>query len=354
MMNRLEESLNKVELIRSELKNTQYDGVIIKKQPNFSWITSGGRGFVGLASELACASVVVTKDGVYLSANSIEAPRLLAEELPEGFAEVVALPWEQDSGLEARMRQNLGNLTDDTGMDSWFRKERVCLTDNEIERFEKAGAEVNRILENVCLEIQPGMKEFQIAGMISAGLWGIGIEPITVLIAADERSEQVRHYVPTSKAIQKGVICSLCARSAGLVVSATRIVSFSNDFAENYEKLLQVEAAAFKATVPGKMHREIFSEICNAYIKNGMNKEWECHHQGGMTGYLAREVRVDSNSMCVVENNQAYAWNPSAPGAKCEDTVLVTPSGIKVLSKPSPTWPSVEIENIRRPLILRK
>ena len=34
-------------------------------------------------------------------------------------------------------------------------------------------------------------------------------------------------------------------------------------------------------------------------------------------------------------------WNPSVPGAKSEDTVLVTKEGIEVLTAPSDDWPKV-------------
>lgn len=98
-------------------------------------------------------------------------------------------------------------------------------------------------------------------------------------------------------------------------------------FAADYTRLLEVEAAAFNETVPGKTMGEVFQKICTAYDKIGMPEEWRRHHQGGLTGYLAREIRADKSTGHVVRVGEAYAWNPSCEGAKCEDTVLVTENG---------------------------
>lgn len=354
-MTRLEECGRKVELVRAMLCEKGLDGVIIKKQPNFSWITAGGRGFIGLASEAACGSVVVTADGVYLAANNIESPRLLAEELPARFAEPITLLWEEDSGMDAMLRQKLGKLADDGELDAWFRQERVNLMDSEVERFASAGASVAEILENNCLTLIPGTSELEIAGAISRDLWAAGSEPITLLIAADDRSEHFRHYVPTGKVVKRGVICSLCARVGGLVVSATRSVAFGKwGFAQRYGALLQVERAAFDATAPGVKLGEALGKIKSAYAQNGLDGEWKNHHQGGMTGYLAREVRVDGDCQKVAQSNQAFAWNPSVVGAKCEDTVLLQKEGIRVLTPPSDRWPAVKVGELLRPDVLRK
>ena len=353
-MTRLEECANKVERVRTVLRENGLDGVIIKKQPNFSWITAGARGFIGLASEGSCGSIVVTTKDVYLASNNIETPRLLAEELPHGFAEPVVLPWEEDGTTDAVLRQKLGKLADDGELDGWFRQERVNLLGSEVERYADAGKTVAEILENVCLSLKSGVSEFEVAGMISSGLWAVGIEPITMLVAADDRSKHFRHNVPTNGKVTNGVICSLCARAGGLVISTTRSVAFNKDFAQRYEALLQVENVAFTATTQGAKLGEVLGKIKNAYTQNGLDGEYKNHHQGGLTGYLAREVRVDSTCQKVAQPNQAFAWNPSAVGAKCEDTVLLQEEGIRILTPCSAKWPAVQVGKLLRPDVLRK
>ena len=47
----------------------------------------------------------------------------------------------------------------------------------------------------------------------------------------------------------------------------------------------------------------------------------------------------------------AVAWNPSLPGAKAEDTFLITRDGLENLTS-DPNWPTVEVEGRRRPDLL--
>ena len=353
-MDRVEESNLKVKIVRSLLEKIGHDGIVIRKQANFSWISSGGRGFVGLASENACAVIVVTKNGVYIGGNNIEIPRLIAEELPKGFAEPVTLPWRDDRTLDDALRKKFGKLSSDTEHDAWFKEKRVNLMECEEGRFAKLGKTCAQILEDVCASLKPGVSELEIAGRISEAYWAAGIEPITLLIAADNRSSQVRHYVPTGKKVKTGVICSICARGGGLVPSATRTVAFSKDFSKLYGQLLKVEQAVFEALKPGAVLGGLFKTICDAYARNGLAGEWENHHQGGLTGYSAREIRVLPDTEAMVAAHQAFAWNPSAVGAKCEDTVLVGENGkLRVLTKPGKTWPTVKVGSMLRPDILR-
>ena len=353
-MDRIEESNLKVNNVRAMLEKTGHTGIIIRKQANFSWISAGGRGFIGLASENACASIIVTKDKVYIAGNNIELPRLIAEEFPKGFAESIALPWREDGTVDNVLKNKFGKLTTDSEQDAWFREKRVNLLETEEARFARLGKISAQVLEDVCASLKPGVTEFEIAGRISEGYWAAGIEPITLLIAADNRSSLVRHYVPTAKKVKTGVICSICARAGGLVVSATRTVAFSKDFAKRYGKLLKVEQAVFEATKPGAILSNVFKTLTDAYTKNGLAGEWENHHQGGMTGYLAREIRVLPDTTNKVAAHQAYAWNPSAVGTKCEDTVLVGENGkLTVLTKVGKNWPTVKVGNLIRPDILK-
>jgi Xaa-Pro aminopeptidase len=296
---------------------------------------------------------VVTGDGVYLAANNIEAPRLLAEELPLGFAEPVVLPWPEDGRMDRELERRFGRLTNDTEFDSWFRQTRVDLLPCEADRYTELGVDSAAALEEGVAAVKPGASEFEAAGTVSELLWAKGIEPITLLVASDDRSELVRHFVPTDKLIHKGFIFSICARRGGLVTSATRIAAFQKGFAERYGSLLQVERVAFELTVPGAILGDVFRAIMEEYGRNGLPGEWERHHQGGMTGYLAREVRVDADCRTVVKAGQVYAWNPSAAGAKCEDTVLVGGDGTLVLTPPNAWWPTINIGGLRRPEVLR-
>ena len=72
-------------------------------------------------------------------------------------------------------------------------------------------------------------------------------------------------------------------------------------------------------------------------------------------GYEARDYIANPGVHYVVEPLQAFAWNPSVPGAKSEDTFIVSEAGAELLS-PTPDWPYIQVETgigtIQRPDIL--
>lgn len=351
-MLRTQESNKKVEIVRNKLAELDADAIVIRKQCNFSWITAGGRGFIGLASENACGCIVVSKDKVYLFANNIEAPRLAREELPADFAEVVSVEWENDGTLNQLITEKVGKFVEDSALEPFFKHHRTTLCEDEIARYRSLGSDTVKAVEEVCKTLPKGATEVEVAGMLASEFWKRGIEPITLLIAADDRSDYVRHYVPTNKTIEKGVIISVCARRYGLIASATRIVAFDKDFAKGYSTLVKVEGDMLDAIRPDNRISDVFSACCDSYTRNGLANEWKNHHQGGLTGYVAREIRADHNTTSPIAVNQAYAFNPSMKGAKCEDTVLVTANGLEILTAPSAGWPTIQVGSYKRADIL--
>ncbi len=347
------ETEQKLAKLRQFMSQNDIPAVVVRKQPNFSWLTGGGRGFIGLASEAACGSLVVTPNDAILVANSIECGRLVGEELPEKMFTYESVPWTEDGTIPAVFDRLCPNgYREDSQLGAFFAEERTRLCSEEIERFRQLGRDVDQCMMEAARGVAPLTSEFEMAGRLSAAMWAKGLEPITMLIAADDRGKRVRHYVPTDAKAQNGLICSICARRGGLVASATRTIAFQKGFAADYERLLEVEATAFNETTPGKSMGEVFQKICAAYDKIGMMEEWRRHHQGGLTGYLPREIRADKSTEHVVRLGEAYAWNPSCEGAKCEDTVLVTENGLEVLTAGG-GWPMISVYGYQRPAVLK-
>jgi antitoxin VapB len=113
------------------------------------------------------------------------------------------------------------------------------------------------------------------------------------------------------------------------------------ELTDRLQSLAHIDAAANLSTKPGRTLGELIFILQRAYEDNGFDGEWRKHHQGGPTGYMNREVIAYPGSDIKVRANQAFAWNPSIPGAKSEDTTLCTPSGIEVLTAHSEEWPTL-------------
>lgn len=355
-MNRAEEMQGKVNKVRALLQEKGVQGMLTGQQSNFSWITAGGRGFLGLASVNACAQVLVTHQDVFLLSNNIESGRLMEEELLGLPIKTHSVPWQQDSqlGLAAQQLAD-GAVLQDTQESAWFLAQRTSLQDEEVSRFRALCAEHAQAVEGVMFQLTSSVSEFEVAGAVSEALWKRGIEPISLFIAADDRISSVRHFIPTQKKAIRQIAVSGCARRHGLVSSMTRMVSFgapSTELKVHHEKLLQVEAAGWTALTPGSPLSDAYQAMCRMYQRLDMPQEWNNHHQGGVTGYQAREVRMQDQTDFPVARNQVFAFNPSCPYAKTEDMVLLGKEGIELLTSPTPMWPTMQAAGHQRADIL--
>src|SRR5690606_39007670 len=127
----------------------------------------------------------------------------------------------------------------------------------------------------------------------------------------------------------------VCGRRHGLYANLSRIVAFTpldQQEERRYESLLEVESAALSLTRKGRAYREIFTAIADAYTEQGFQLAWKHHHQGGPTGYYSRDFFATPGEGRAVIDVTAHAWNPSLPGVKVEDTVLLQGSALEVLT----------------------
>jgi antitoxin VapB len=149
----------------------------------------------------------------------------------------------------------------------------------------------------------------------------------------------------------------LCGRKNGLVASITRLVHFGplpNELFEKMNALAFIDATMIHATRPGKKLSEVLAAAQAAYAQVGFSDEWKLHHQGGIAGYLPREVIADPLSDTVIREGQVYAWNPSITGIKSEDTILVNVQGYEKLTEIQ-EWPKIDVSiddvHISRPAV---
>jgi Xaa-Pro aminopeptidase len=111
----------------------------------------------------------------------------------------------------------------------------------------------------------------------------------------------------------------------------------------------KVEAAALDASRPGVTLGSVYASIAAAYASAGHPSAEDLHHQGGSCGYLSRDVVARPGSREVIAPWSAVAWNPSLPGAKIEDTILVTDSGAEEIVTLDDRWPASDVAGRRRP-----
>jgi Xaa-Pro aminopeptidase len=354
IVTRLEEVHTKRKKVHDFLGEHGLDAIVFENQSSFAWYTAGGDSHVGITTDQGVALLVITREADFVVTTNIEAPRIAEEEIPGLGLELVEVPWHEPRGILKAVRKlaGRGELASDSGFGgtrnvaAQLAGLRFSLTEGEIDRYRSLGRDTEESVRSVCKSVRPGMTENSIAGMVAQQLYSRGVTPVVLLIAADDRIEKFRHPINTDRKVRRCAMIVSCGRRHGLIISCTRLVHFGKlppDLRRRHDAVLKVDAAFNLSTRVG---REIGSAVeagIQAYAETGFPEEWKLHHQGGPTGYVAREFRATPDVKRKVVPNQAFAWNPSIAGTKSEDTILVTEKGIEFLSL-STDWPMVDVE----------
>lgn len=360
MMNN--EFKTKLNRLTEVMKREDLNAVYLKRQDNFAWLTCGGINYVSNGEVGNCGLLVTKAQSLHAITNVSEGYRMKDEEklVKLGFTLHVG-SW-QDDEFDARTISTIvpeGKVGYDTSSHAQAIKElRYSLTKEEILRYKTVGKDVSAVLEEVANEINREMTENDVAGLILKKMKEKGIESIVCLVATDDRIRNYRHPVPTDKKLGLLVQFGGNFKRSGLVVSSTRFVSFgpvSESLRKQFLDTLYIDCVYMKNTVIGMPYTYALQKGKDAYGVCGHGKEFTLHHQGGATGYSGRDIKVTETTKGVVVPNQAFAWNPTITGTKCEDTYVVTDKGIVTISGPV-NYPKIKImidgEKFIRPYIL--
>jgi len=354
--------------VRELLRAKNLKALLLKRQANFSWMTCGGLNLVGITTEVGATTLLITENSKFLISNVIEAPRMIEEEGLEkqGFV-MKTFPWFEDQEV-AIVKDLLGE--DPLGSDVPFpnaqmmaediARLRCSFTPEEQKRYRWLGKRVSLALERTMMKVKKGEKESAVVGRLCKELWKDRIDPITLMSAADNRISKFRHPIPTEKKVEKYLMVSVIARKWGLIVSLTRFVhlgKLSEELKRKYEANVFVECTMMAHSRPGTPAKEVLQKAIDAYKEKGYPEEWKFHHQGGSIGYTGRDYRVNFRTPDIIQENQAFTWNPSITGTKSEDTILATSKGPEMITHPIlyPTL-SLNVASIpfNRPAILEK
>lgn len=348
----------RIEKLRTLLIQRSLHAVVLRRNPNLAWAIAG-RAHVPSTIDAACFDLIVTLDSVIAITNSIEAPRLIAEEFPLGIDVKIINWWEgRDSLLPTGEKigsdqAGAGRIDLSTEVESI----RSSLIESDVVRYRDICSDAAVALGAAMKLVETTDREIDVAGKISKALWESDLEIAFLGVAGESRVKRFRHPLPTHELIGSRVVASICAKRKGLIASVTRIATFGelpeSDF-NSYLALLRVEAALLDATVVGIPFSVPLDAAVTAYPAHGFDAdEWTRHHQGGPTGYLPRDWPATTTTTRVIAQSQPIAWNPTARGWKAEDTILASAQGVEILSVDS-AWPELEVAGRRRPGLLQR
>lgn len=336
------------------------DAIVLRRPANVAWYSCGGRTHILTTTELGIADVVVTAEGHEVVTAVNEASRLESEELGTLEATFTVLPWAapRDGALPSGVRVGsdapLAGARDIARAVADARRE---LTPAERERYHALGRDAAEAVTQAALSLQASGIELDAAAALSGALQARGIDPVVLLVAGSSRLPQHRHPLPTSAPLGDLVMLVACARRRGLIANLTRLVSLrpiGSAKRTAFERLLRVEATFIRATTTGRSVGDVFRAGIASYADNGFDPdEWQLHHQGGPTGYEPRDYLATERSTATVLDGQAFAWNPSVPGLKSEDTFVVAAGGQEIVTVDR-SWPAAVVDGIVRPRVLER
>lgn len=357
-----EEVSDKLGLIRNALSETGAKGLLLRGTDWFAWATAGASNTVLLTAETGVAQVLVTAQDAWVLTDEIEAQRLQDEELPANF-HLHVNPWADIVERESFIREatESGRLLSDrptsheVPLPPSLLRHKWVMMPSEIERYRRVGRLASLAMTEVLSIAQPTWTEYQLAGAGAEALWARGLHPALTLVAGSRRLPLYRHATPTGEAIGREAMLVFCARGYGLYANLTRFVSFGSlrvEHSELHRHVREIEAEALNLCHPSTSLNVVYHALEQAYRQHGYPQALREHHQGGTTGYLAREIVATSATTEALAADMAIAWNPSLSGAKIEDTfVILRDGGLENLTF-DPNWPSVEIQGRKRPVPL--
>lgn len=314
--------------LRDWLTRNDLDRIHVYRPETFAWLTGGGDNTV-LSGE-PVAFLHVSQEDVILCTSLIEERRFAEEETPG--LRIRTYPWWRvpPTPTPNDLEHDLTDL-------------RLVLSEPEIDRFRRLGADAASATGTALREASPTWTECELAGAISEELVAQGFRLSALLVAGEERVFKHRHPLPTSQRLHGLCMAVVCASRHGLTANLTRMRTWEDRQAPAlYEQVLKVEARALDATRPGNTLADVIRVIRDQYASLGQASAFEQHHQGGIAGYRSREILATTDCATELETGMAIAWNPSLPGAKAEDTFVLSPSGLENLTF-DPAWPTTRI-----------
>jgi Xaa-Pro dipeptidase len=315
--------------------------LLLRRSANFAWYTGGADNRVDHASPFGVADVLVTLEAEHIFTNNIEAPRMREEQTPD--FEVVEHPWYGDEATA--IREVVGDVSLGTDfplggaldVSSEVASLRYVLDADALERYRRIGADAAAAVAEAAGSLESGTNEREAAANLAAACRRRGLFSSVLLAAADERIARYRHPIPHGERIEGRAMLVVSAERGGLYANVTRMVHFEEPDAEVERRQRACETILNRmreeATRPGLTLADAFADCQRFYAEAGFPEEWKLHHQGGMTGYVSREVIATPQTRQELRVGQAFAWNPSITGAKAEETFVLTEGGPDVITR---------------------
>ena len=345
------DSETKRQNVRDYLDRKSLDGVVIITREHFAWVTGGGDNHVVYPTNIGFGAVVITKDHQYIVAHSMDANRLMEEQVKGQGYELVKMYWyEGDIRLKAveLAGKRVGSDTIFPGAEDVYMDlvdMHYPMTALEVERIRWLATVTDDLFSTLARTIMPGETEIDIAAKLRNMHTLAGLEVDGMIVGSDERCFKYRHPLATEKPLEKYLMLHSVARKWGLHCNLTRFLHFGrppDKIRKVYDCAAGVEARVFLSLEPGLKFAEILENQKRWYQELGFKGEWKYHFQGGPTGYVIADGGRSLTDK-VVQVNQPYEWFITVTGTKTGELTLLTKEGLEISSYINSSWPGLNV-----------
>jgi Xaa-Pro aminopeptidase len=221
---------------------------------------------------------------------------------------------------------------------------RTVKDEQELELIRQAAAIGDGALTHVRQSLRPGMTEREVAWEIEVYMRTHGAEAVAFdTIVASGPNGAMAHATVSDRAIQEGepIVLDLGARVEGYHSDLTRTLVLSKPderFQEVYYLVLDAQMKALAGIKPGMTGREADALAREVVTARGYGKRFGhglghsvglAIHEDPKLGTLCTAVLEPGNTLTVEPGIYITGWG----GVRIEDLVVVTDTGIEVLSK---------------------
>ena len=342
----------KEERIRSFMNEQGYGAIVIGAQANFSWISCGGDSHVITSTDMGEAVLVFTETKKFCIAYTMDAPRLIEQELGGLGFELVSLKWFDTSrdAYAANLISGMKALSDFPleGAEcnpKKFYQLQYPLTEPEIARYRILGREAEEILWNVTRQIRPGMTGSEVETLLICEYAKRKISAPVVIIGVDEEISGWRHPIPWDKEIKKSLMLVLGVKRNGLVAPITRMVQFGDipdEMRKKFDAVCMIAADTILSCKAGVKFKDISKRQKALYRQLGFADEWEKHFVGGLTGYVVSDGTLCMDDDAVMTEGMTFNWYVTITGVNTEDTMITTKDGFELFTA-NGIWPAKQV-----------
>lgn len=253
----------------------------------------------------------------------------------------------EKSHLTVERLERLSELFTDatfSRLDDHLNNMRVIKDEQELEKLRKAAEFADYAIEIGCREIAEGKTELEILMAIEFELKKKGVQKMsfdTMVLSGPKTASP--HGIPGDRKIQQGdfILFDLGVVYEGYCSDITRTVCFGEPTDEKrdiYNTVKLAEQSAVDLVRPGVKAMEL-DQAARDVITNAGYGEYFTHRLGHGLGISVHEYpSITGTNDMTLEENMVFTiepgiYHPDITGVRIEDDVVVTATGVEVLTK---------------------